>query len=107
MTQVTDNFAVATPVTVLRPTVLTADSLASLLAGAAQAHHVYEAKIGMADPSWESWYAAWIMDRLPVPIESPTRAILRSQEPEIGFDDEQGAYGLSAYPVIPSEDSAY
>jgi hypothetical protein len=107
MTNVSDNFAVPSAVTVLRPTVLTADSLANLLAGAAEAHHIYEAKIGMADSSWESWYAAWIMDRLPVPVESSTRTSLRSQEPETGFDDEQGTYGLSAYPNIPSEDSAY
>jgi uncharacterized protein (DUF427 family) len=40
---------------------LSPKALASAIRRAAAAHHVYEERLGYADPNWPDWYAAYIM----------------------------------------------
>lgn len=43
-------------------------SLALLLRGAAEAHHIYEANLEEVDANWPEWYAQWLCERFATPV---------------------------------------
>jgi hypothetical protein len=43
---------------------LTVPTLAELLRMAKAAHSIHEDKIGVPDPNWPEWYAAYIIEQL-------------------------------------------
>jgi hypothetical protein len=59
--------------------VVTAEILARLLREAEAAHAQYEATLGRRDEDWPSWYARYIIERLPNTEREPEE--IPSSEP--------------------------
>lgn len=62
---------------------MTKEYIEALLRAAAEAHHVYEAKLGHPDENWQGWYANHMADQI-----AADRAAIA-----LGFGEAASGYG--------------